>query len=103
MAPNPTRLPVRGQSVAELHAYFVQAQKALDAQGHVGFSGKDAAQSTCRLYATRLIRAQAVSVDDVLLKIEAAEWLGEAPLQIVALIRDDLTRIKGAAPPGGPR
>jgi hypothetical protein len=98
MATDLTMLPVRGQSVGELHGYFRQARKALDTRGHVGFSGKDVAQSTCTLYATRLIRAQAATVDDILLKIEAAEWLGDTPSQTLAVIRDDLVRLKAAKP-----
>jgi hypothetical protein len=94
-----TTLPVRGQSVAELHGYFEQAHQALETlPGGFDVKALDQLHGKCALFATRLIRAPAATVDDILLKIEAAEWLGQEPLQTMMIIRDDLFRLKVAAP-----
>ncbi len=92
-------LSVRGQSVAELHGYFEQAHEALDAlPGGFDVKARGEQHSKCALFANRLIRAPAVSADEILFKIEAAEWLGQDPLQTLAVIRDDLFRLKVAKP-----
>jgi hypothetical protein len=74
-----TTLPVRGQSVAELHGYFNLARSD---------------RSKGELFAMRVMRAEASGADEILLKLEAAEWLGQDPLQILSIIRDDLIRLK---------
>jgi hypothetical protein len=91
-------LPVR-QSVAELHGYFERAHQAIEAlPGGFDVKAREQLHQKCTLFATRLIRAPAATVDDILLKIEAAEWLGEQPGQTLAVIRDDLFRLKTSKP-----
>jgi hypothetical protein len=85
LAKNSTVLPVRGQSVSELYASFARSRELMsrakpDAQAH----------STCALFANRLLRAPPADVGDVLLKVEAAEWLGQDPRQTLTILRGDL-------------
>jgi hypothetical protein len=92
-------LPVRGQSVSELHGYFERAHEALEAlPGGFDIKARGVQHCKCELFANRVIRAPAVTVGEILLKLEAAEWLGQDPLQTLAVIRDDLFRIKAAQP-----
>ena len=85
------------QSVAELHGYFKQARNALTPLPAGGWA-RDQQHSKCALFANRLIRAPATSIDDILLKLEAVEWLGSDPLETVAAIRGDLFRLRNAKP-----
>jgi hypothetical protein len=92
LAKNPTVLPVRGQSVSELYTYFARARELArrtpaDAQ----------AQSTCALFANRLLRAQASSAGEILFKVEAAEWIDQDPRQTLITICSDLLQI-GSSP-----
>jgi hypothetical protein len=89
---------IAAQSVSELYSYFETAHRALGAVSG-GFDADARRQhfSKCRLYAGRVARAQANSTSEILMKIEAAEWLEMPPGELLASIRDDLYRIKLAA------
>ena len=94
---NGATLPARGPSIAELHGYFESARKAVDGLAG-GFDVKKRAllSSQCELFANRLLRAPAANIGDILLKIEAAEWLDGLPAETLAAVKDDLSRLKGA-------
>jgi hypothetical protein len=90
-------LPARGPSIAELHGYFDQARRAFDV-APVGYAREPRQQlhGRCALFANRLRRAPAGKVAEILLKLEAADWLEVDPKEALVLIRADLQRVKAA-------
>ena len=88
-------LPMRHQSVSELHSYFGLARDALNMlPGGFDVKTRGNCYGKAELFANRLIRAQAVTVDEILMKIEAAKWIGQNSQQTLSAIRDDLYRLK---------
>lgn len=85
---------IPGRSVSEIHSHFDDARQALVAlPGGYDVKMREQMHSKCSLFATRVTRVAAVSVVEVLHKIDAAEWLEHDPRQTLAAIRHDLFRI----------
>lgn len=90
-------MPARGPSIAELHDYFKRAREAFEApRGGFDRDGAKELRSKCALFANRLIRAPAVRVAEILLKLEAFDWLELDARQAVEMIRADLHRASEA-------
>jgi hypothetical protein len=93
--------PARGPSIAELHGYFAREREAADAvRGGYDRDQRAALHGKCALFAGRLVRAPAGGVSEIVLKLQAVDFLEMDPREALAIIRADLSRLDQATPAG---